>query len=78
MDAYYATGLDYSYYHGFIYSSFLLMIVRVNITAVISVTVALLAMRFRVHEHFYNDILESSFSAHAPFHPKIIVAQQNS
>ena len=33
----------------------------VNTTAVISVTVALLAIRFRVYEHFYNDILESSF-----------------
>ena len=33
----------------------------VNTAAVISVIVALLAIRFRVHEHFYNDILESSF-----------------
>ena len=33
----------------------------VNLAAVISVTVALLAMRFRVYEHFYNDVLESSF-----------------
>jgi hypothetical protein len=33
----------------------------VNIVVVISVTVALLAIRFRVYEHFYNDILESSF-----------------
>ena len=32
----------------------------VNLAAVISVTIALLAMRFRVYEHFY-DILESSF-----------------
>ena len=33
----------------------------VNTAAVISVTVALLAIRFRVYEHFYNDVLESSF-----------------
>ena len=33
----------------------------VNIAAVISVTVALLVIRFRVYENFYNDILESSF-----------------
>ena len=33
----------------------------VNIAAVTSVSVALLAIRFRVYEHFYNDILESSF-----------------
>ena len=33
----------------------------VNIAAVVSVSVALLAMRFRVYEHFYNDVLESSF-----------------
>ena len=33
----------------------------VNIVAVISVTVALLAIRFRVYEHYYNDVLESSF-----------------
>ena len=33
----------------------------INTAAVISVTVALLAIRFRVYEHFYNDILESSF-----------------
>ena len=33
----------------------------INTAAVISVTVALLAIRFRVYEHFYNDVLESSF-----------------
>ena len=33
----------------------------VNIVAIISVTVALLAIRIRVYEHFYNDVLESSF-----------------
>ena len=33
----------------------------VNIAAVSSVAVALLAIRFRVYEHFYNDVLESSF-----------------
>ena len=33
----------------------------INIVAVISVTVALLAIRFRVYKHFYNDVLESSF-----------------
>ena len=33
----------------------------VNTAAVASVTVALLAVRFRVYEHFYNDVLESSF-----------------
>ena len=33
----------------------------VNTAAVALVTVALLAIRFRVYEHFYNDILESSF-----------------
>ena len=33
----------------------------VNTAAVASVTVALLAIRFRVYEHFYNDVLESSF-----------------
>ena len=33
----------------------------VNTAAVISVTVALLAIRFRVYEHFYNDVLESLF-----------------
>ena len=33
----------------------------VSIAAVSSVSVALLAIRFRVYEHFYNDILESSF-----------------
>ena len=33
----------------------------VNTAAIASVTVALLAIRFRVFEHFYNDILESSF-----------------
>ena len=33
----------------------------VNITTVSSVSVALLAIRFRVYEHFYNDILESSY-----------------
>ena len=33
----------------------------VNIAAVTSTTVALLAIRFRVYEHFYNDILECSF-----------------
>ena len=30
----------------------------VNIAAVSSVSVALLAIRFRVYEHFYNDLLE--------------------
>ena len=34
---------------------------RINILAVSSVTVALSAIKFRVYEHFYNDILESSF-----------------
>ena len=33
----------------------------VNLVAVISVTVALLAIRYRVYEQFYNDVLESSF-----------------
>ena len=33
----------------------------VNTAAVASVTVALLSIRFRVYEHFYNDVLESSF-----------------
>ena len=33
----------------------------VNITTVSSVSVALLAIRFRVYEHVYNDILESSY-----------------
>ena len=33
----------------------------VNTAAVASVTVALLAIRFRVYEHFYNDVIESSF-----------------
>ena len=33
----------------------------INLAAVISVTVALLAMRFRVYEYFNNDTLESSF-----------------
>ena len=33
----------------------------VNTAAVASVTIALLAIRFRVYEHFYNDVLESSF-----------------
>ena len=33
----------------------------INIVAIISVTGALLAIRFRVYKHFYNDILESSF-----------------
>ena len=39
------------------------MTVRVSIAtaAVASVTIALLAIRFRVYEHFYNDVLESSF-----------------
>ena len=33
----------------------------VNTAAVASVTVALLAVRFRVYERFYNDVIESSF-----------------
>ena len=33
----------------------------VNIAAVSSVAFALLAIRFRVYEHFYNDVLVSSF-----------------
>ena len=33
----------------------------VNTVAVASVTIVLLAIRFRVYEHFYNDALESSF-----------------
>ena len=33
----------------------------VNAAAVASVTVALLAVRFRVYERFYNDVIESSF-----------------
>ena len=69
MDAYHAPCRKHArYWTGLLllsrlglFLSFANDIESVNIAAVALVTVALLAIRFRVYEHFYNDVLESSF-----------------